>query len=120
MENKTQKIEKWRVEELSLVLNLLTNILKRGDNHDWANVFLHFNQEAQAIISLKMFDLVKLQQLIINIKNCFSGNSSLNSVVLWDKNSEEKTRINQELFQIRTRLLKILKQMEDQTQEYIS
>ncbi|MFB0564564.1 MAG: hypothetical protein ACETWK_02660 [Candidatus Aminicenantaceae bacterium] len=115
-----QKIEKWRVEELSLMLDQLAEILKRGDNCEWANVFYHFHHEAKVIISSEKFDLSKLKKLLTNIKNCFSGISSLNNIVLWHENPEEKVRINQELQQTRVRLLKILAQMKDQTQEYIS
>ena len=44
-----QKIEKWRIQELTYVLNDLAEILKQGNNAEWANVFTHFYYEAQKI-----------------------------------------------------------------------
>jgi hypothetical protein len=115
-----QRIEKWRVEELAMVISRLSDLLKKGDDREWANVFSHFHQESQKIISSKKFNLDDLSRLVINIKNCFSGSSSLNNIILWSENSEEMTRLNQELFQTRARLLKILKDMQDRAAEPIS
>jgi len=115
-----QKLEKWRVKELALVLKQLAVLLKNGDNCEWANVFFHFHLETQIIINSKEFDLDQLKKLLINIKSCFSGISSLMNLILRHENSEEKTRLNQDLHQTRARLLKILTEMEILTIEYIS
>lgn len=115
-----QKIEKWRVEELALVLIQLAELLKKGDNCEWSNVFFHFKDESLKIINSKEFDLDQLKRLLRNINNCFSGASSLKNIVLWHENSEEKKRINQELLQVRARLLKILTEIEIRTVEHIS
>ena len=115
-----QRIEKWRVEELALVISELSDLLRQGDDCEWANVFSHYHQESQKIVSSKEFNIDYLQKLVTNVMNCFSGSSSLNSLVLWHENSEERTRLNQELFQTRARLLKILKDMEDLAVEPIS
>lgn len=115
-----QKIEKWRVEELALVLKQLGDILKRGNDFEWANVFFHFYEESQAINDLEKLDLDNLKKLLRNIKNCFTGVSSLMNLVLWHENSEEKILINEEFPQIRARLLKILNEIEIRTVEYVS
>lgn len=115
-----QKIEKWRIEELTLVLKQLGEVLKKGNNGEWANVFLHFYQEAQFITASKELDLGQVKKLLRNIKNCFSGMSSLQNIVLWHENTEEKILINEEFPQVRARLLKILDEIESRTIEYVS
>lgn len=110
-----QAIEKWRVEELALVISELSDLLRKSDNCDWANVFSHFHQESQKIVSSTEFNLDYLKKLVTNVKNCFSDASSLRNIVLWHENSEERTRLNQELFQTRARLLKILEDIEELT-----
>lgn len=114
-----QKIEKWRLQELSLVLHNLSELLKKGDNREWANVFGHFHHELQKIILKKELDLEPLKRLIYNIKNCFIGLNSFKNLVLWHLNSKEKAKINQEFQHSRARLLKILDDMEQRTIEYI-
>lgn len=113
-----QKIEKWRIEELALVLIELSDLLRKGDNREWANVFSHFHLESQQIHSSKAFNLDELKRLIINIKHCFSSVSSFANIVLWCENSEERTRINQELNLTRSCLLTILNNLERLTTEH--
>lgn len=115
-----QKIEKWRLEELALVLKHLAELLKKGDNRDWATVFFHFHQESQFIIAAQEFNLEQLKKLIMNIKNCYSGTSSFMSLFLRHENEKEKIELNQDLFKVRARLLKIMAELEDRSIEYIS
>ncbi len=115
-----QKIEKWRVKELALILNELALLLKAGNTRDWANVFFHFRDESQKIISKDEFDLDSLSKLVKNIKNCFFGSSSFTNIILRHENSEEKARINQSLYLIRARLLKILMDLEGRLADYIN
>ena len=115
-----QKIEKWRLEELALVLKHLAELLSKGDNREWANVFLHFYQESQYMIASKAFNLEQILKLIRNIKNCYSGASSFMNLVLYHDNEKEKKRFNQDLFKARTRLLKIMAELEDRSVDYIS
>lgn len=115
-----QKIAKWRLEELALVISELSDLLRKGDDYEWANVFSHYHQESQKIVSNKEFNIDHLKKLVTNVKNCFSGASSLNNLVLWNESSEEMSRLNQGLFQTRARLLKILEDMEDLAAEPIS
>lgn len=116
----TQKIEKWRLDELAIVLNHLSELLRKGDNCEWGNVFYHFHIEAQNIISNREFDLELLKKLIQNIKNCFLGLNSFKNLVLWHKNSGENEKVNQDFQHSRSRLFKILEDMEQQTIEYIN
>lgn len=115
-----QKIEKWRIEELALTLNHFGLVLKKGNNSEWANVFLHFYKETQFISASKEFDLDKIKKLLSNIKNCFSGVSSLMNIVLWHENTNEKIWINEEFPQIRSHLLKVINDIESRTKEYVS
>jgi hypothetical protein len=115
-----QKIEKWRVNELALVLNELSLLLEGGKTRDWANVFSHFYDESQKIVSKNEFDSGSLTRLIKNIKNCFLGTSSFTSIILRHENSEEKARINQNLYLTRAHLLRILMDLEKRLVDYIS
>ncbi len=118
MEN-MQKIEKWRVEELSLVLNELTVLLKAGNNSEWANVFSHFYDESKIIVLNKEFDSNSLNKLVKNITNCFERNSSFTSIALKHKNPKEEQKLNQALYLTRARLLRVLKDMEERIIEHI-
>ena len=115
-----QKIEKWRVKELALILNELSLLLKAGNTRDWANVFSHFHDESQKIISKNEFDLDSLNKLVKNIKNCYFGSSSFTNIILRHENSEENARMNQNLYLTRAGLLKILMDLEDRLVDYVS
>lgn len=115
-----QKIEKWRLEELSLVLNRLSELLRKGDHCEWANVFHHFQDESQNILSKNEFDLESLRKLIRNIKNCFQGVSSLKNLILYDLESDESRNINSSFQHTKTCLLKILEEMDKRTTEFIN
>jgi hypothetical protein len=115
-----QKIEKWRLEELALVLKHLVELLNMGDDRDWANVFLHFHQESQYIIASKAANPEQILKLIMNIKNCCPGASSFMNLVLHHENEKEQIRFNQDLFKARQRLLKIMAELEERCVEYIS
>lgn len=115
-----QKIEKWRLEELALVLNKLSELLRKGNHSEWANVFHHFHDEAQKILMKQEFDLALLERLVKNIKNCFLGMSSLRNLILYDLELEESEKINQDFQHSKARLLKILENMAQRTIEYIN
>ncbi len=103
-----QKIEKWRIQELTQVLNHLAAILREGKNSDWANVFDHFAQEAHMIVESERFDLDILQKLVNNIRNCFDGTSSLHGLVLTMENPEKMKELNQEFIQTKGIVFMIL------------
>ena len=115
-----QKIEKWRVKELALILNELALLLKAGNTRDWANVFSHFHDESQRIISKNEFVSDSLDKLVKNIKNCYFGSSSFTNIILRHEDLEEKARINQNLYLTRARLLKTLMDLEDRLVDYIN
>lgn len=115
-----QKIEKWRLEELALVLKHLAELLENGDDREWANVFFHFHQESQGIISSRKFDIEQTMKLVMNIKNCCSVSSSFSNLVLYHENEKEKISLNQDLLKARARLQKILAAIENRGVEYIS
>jgi len=114
-----QKVEKWRVEELALVINELVVLLKAGDNNEWANVFSHFHGESKKIVSQKEFDSDSLNKLVKNINNCFHRSSSFTNIALKHKNPKEEQILNQALYLIRARLLKVLKDIEERITEHI-
>jgi hypothetical protein len=115
-----QKIEKWRIQELSIVLHDLTELLKCGNNTEWANVFKHYHCESQKILLKKEFDLNETKKLLQNIGNCFVGVSSFRNLTLWENDQKQSDQLNREFCQIRSRLLVILAQMENQSIEYVN
>lgn len=115
-----QKIEKWRIQELAHILNDLAEILKQGNNAEWANVFTHFYYESQKILYCKEFRLEELKKLLQNIGNCFIGISSFRNLSLGQDLPAESEILNKEFNKIRSRLLVVLAQMENQAVEYIN
>jgi len=115
-----QKIEKWRVEELSLVLDQLAEFLIKGNNREWANVFLHFDSESRKIIQAEKFDIDELKKLVRNIKNCLSGSCSLIEVELQHENPVEKAMINRKFSEGKALLFSILEDLENRMVEFLS
>ncbi|MBS3818065.1 hypothetical protein KGY73_00955 [bacterium] len=114
-----QKIEKWRIKELALILNQLVQLLKAGNNQEWASVFSHYYHETQQIIHKDHFDWETLRKLVQNIKNCFEGAYSFSGLVLCEEDSGEIKELNKEFFQKRARLFEILLHMEEQGSVYV-
>jgi len=114
-----QKIERWRVEELALLLSETAALFKRGDNSEWANVFNHFHDEAENIISKVEFNVDSLQRLVRNIKNCLSGSHYFNDILLWHEDSEERARTNKDFHLVKARLLNVLNELEKLTTQRI-
>lgn len=114
-----QKIEKWRIKELSLILNQLVHLLKTGNHQEWASVFSHYYQETQHILYKDRFDWENLRKLVQNIKNCFEGAYSFSGLVLMSEGGHKEEELNKEFFQKRARLFQILQQMEEQGSVYI-
>lgn len=114
-----QKIETWRVKELALVLEQLSELLRQGNSYEWANVFSHFHAESQNIISKKEFDVEHVMRLIRNIKNCFHTTSTIRNLTLSSEDTPREVKINHDYHLTKARLLKILEDMEKQTIEHI-
>jgi hypothetical protein len=107
-----QKIEKWRIQELTQVLNQLAALLREGNNSEWAGVFNHFAQEAHAIVQSVQFDLEGLKRLAKNMRSCFDGASTLHSLVLSEDNSKRMEELNQEFIRIKGLLFILLSDIE--------
>jgi len=108
-----QKIERWRIEELSLLLSEISSLLMKGDNSEWANVFSHFHDETKNIISKKEVDLDSLERLVRNIKNYFSMSHSIKDIFLWHEDSKEMEKANQDFYLVQSRLLNVLLELEE-------
>jgi hypothetical protein len=115
-----QKVEKWRILELSQVLGRLSLLLREGDNAEWANVFSHFNEEAQNLASHETFDLSVLKRLTQNIINCFDGTSSLSNLVLMKKDIKQMEILNQDYRDTIRHLFTILASLEEKWTEQIN
>lgn len=107
-----QKIEKWRIQELTQVLNQLAALLREGNNSEWASVFNHFAQEAHEIVQRIQFDLEGLKRLVKNMRSCFDGASTLHSLVLAEENSKKMKELNQEFIRIKGLLFMLLSDLE--------
>jgi hypothetical protein len=111
-----QKVEKWRIQELSLVLDELSILLKQGHDHEWANIMSHFQDEAHKIHSALKLDLNSLKNLISNINNCFTETSHFRALSLRERGSE----MDSEFQKNKARLLRILSEIKYQLTEYPS
>lgn len=114
-----QKIEKWRIKELALVLNELAELLKTGNNPEWANVFYHFQQEAEIIYSKPHFDMDLTKKLVRNIKNCFSGFSSFKNNIPSMDSSGKGIKIIKDFCLSKNRLVEILDAIDSLSEEQI-
>jgi len=115
-----QKIEKWRVEELALLFDLLAALLRAGKNPEWANVFSHFDEEAKLILSAGAFDAGPVKMLVRNIKNCFGADSNFVTLVLEDEEPLIKNALNLDFVQARARLWNALQEMEKRMVEFVN
>jgi len=114
------KVEKWRLQELALILSRLTDLLKLGDNQEWASVFDHYHQEIQAILLTRNYDRETINRHIQNIQNCFSGMSSFKNLILRHDNTSEMSRLNQEFYEEKVRLIEALMDFEKRLQVYVN
>lgn len=114
-----QKIEKWRIKELALVLNELADLLKAGNNREWANVFYHFQKEAETIFEKPHFDGDLTMKLIRNIKNCFSSFTSFKNNIPSMDATGKGIKIIKNFCLTKNRLAQILEDMESQLIEQI-
>lgn len=120
IEEPMQKIEKWRVQELAIVLDHITELLKIGNCREWANVIEHYHKEAQKILSKKEFDIDAIKKLVQNIRHCYKETSFSKNLELWHIKENKNIDLNQEFCQARARLLHIVSEIEMQTVEFIS
>jgi hypothetical protein len=112
------QVEKWRVQELALLLQQLHQLLMKGNNSEWANVFLHFHQEAIEILSRDELNVESLRRLIHNIVNCFDGYHSFTNLSLGSKDSDSGSELNRDFNQAKVRLLAVLSEIDNRTTVY--
>jgi len=114
-----QKVEIWKVKELGLILQNLSELLKKSTHHEWANVFHHYHTETQNILLSSEFNLDHLRRLVQNIKNCFHGLSSLRNLMIQGETPGEDDGLRQDFERGKIRLLKVLEEIEKRTIEYV-
>lgn len=114
------QVEKWRLQELALILRRMMDLLKKGDNQEWASVFDHYIQEVHGILLTRDFQRDTLTRLIQNIQNCFSGMSSFKNLVLRHDNTTQMSRLNQEFYEEKLHLIEALLDFEKRMQVYIN
>jgi len=112
-----QKVEKWRVQELALMLKHFHELLMKGGNNEWANVFLHFHHEATEILSRDDFKLEPLKKLVQNIANGFESFHSVTNLSLGHEDLEAKSEWNRTFQRAKTRLISILTEIDKRTIE---
>lgn len=112
------QVEKWRVQELALLLRQLYTLLMKGNNNEWANVFLHFHQEALEILSQEELSTEALRKLIHNIVNCFDGYHSFTNLSLGSEDSDSGAELNRYFNQTKVRLLTALAEIDNRTTIY--
>ncbi len=112
------RVERWRVQELALLLQQLHKLLLKGNNSEWANVFLHFHQEAIEILSRNELSVEALRRLIHNIVNCFDGYHSFTNLSLGSEDSDSSADLNRDFNRIKVRLLAVLSEIDNRTTVY--
>ena len=112
------RVEKWRIQELALLLQDLHKLLIRGNNSEWANVFLHFHQETIEILSRDELNIEALRRLIHNIVNCFDGYHSFTNLSLGSEDADSGAELNRDLNRAKLRLLSVLSEIDNRTTVY--
>lgn len=112
-----QKIERWRVQELMLVLEQLSEILRKGNHIDWANVFRHYYDESSQILSQHEISTDKLRRLVGNIQNCFTSVDSFRNLRFSDE--AEVSDLSQILLQTKARLFQLIGELRIRMMEYV-
>lgn len=115
-----EKIERWRVEELSLLLSWLACLLKEGFNPEWASVFSHFDEESRRLLAAGPVDCPRLKRLVGNIKACFVPPSSFPSLRLEAATPGEVDDLSVEFLGVKGRLRQALEEMEARLVDYIN
>jgi hypothetical protein len=114
-----QKIERWRIEELTLVLKEMVSLLKRGENREWANVFEHFLLEAEGILLRDAFNLEEFKRLVQNILCCYLEGDSFRSLEIEEGRKDALQDLNQKLNRLKGRLYYLLTDLQSRFVEYI-
>ena len=113
-----QKVENWRIRELSLSVNRLIELLRSGGHVEWANVFTHYRIELENLMVIAPLRETGLKQMIFNLKNCFTGLSSFLNLELQHEKVEIEQRLNRDFIDERAHLFDLLLEMEDRNRDY--
>jgi hypothetical protein len=113
-----QKVEKWRIQELSTSLKHLHELLLKGGNSEWANVFLHFHHEAVELLAGEDFKLDHLKRLVQNIANGFESFHSVTNLSLGREDFEAKSEWTRTFQKAKARLISILTEIDKRTVEF--
>jgi len=112
-------IEKWRIEELALVLKELLGSLHSGENREWANVFEHFLHEAELLLLSDPLQTTACRQLVQNILCCFLEGDSFRRLKLLPGDSENHERQNRSFRRLQARLYHLLTELQSRFVEYV-
>lgn len=114
-----QKVEKWRIKQLESILKDLTTLLLKYHQPEWANVFLHYAEEAQEICLSKRFQLWQLKNLVRNIRFCFKNSQSLYHIPLEIVHHGPQNEIESDLIEEFHQLFQLLAELEERSKETI-
>jgi len=114
-----QKVEKWRIKKLEATLKDITSLLLQYQQAEWANVFLHYAEEAQEIYFSQNFQLWQLNNLIRNIRFCFKNSQSLYRLPQEIIQQEQQSQLESDLIKEFHQLFHLLAELEERSQERI-
>lgn len=113
-----EPLEYWRMQELSLVIQHIAELLKNGGQVEWSGVFAHYNDEILRMQSSEKLDINSLRKLLYNIKNCYTETRSFVYLELDHQNQAVEIQLNKDFFAERARLLNILYELGQRVMEY--
>jgi hypothetical protein len=113
------KIEKWRIEELTLVLSDIVESLQQGENREWANVFSHYFSEAERFLLKDRVHIEEFKRLVHNILCCFLEGDSFRRMVLFPGDSEESLNQNRRFRHQQARLYRLLTDLQTRFVEFV-
>lgn len=114
-----QKIERWRIQELALILKDLVDTLHNSDNRDWANVFEHYLIETERILLRSTFNLEECKRLVRNILCCYLDGDSFRRLEITHEEPDLGARINKDLTRQKAQLYHLLTDLQARFVEYI-
>jgi hypothetical protein len=113
------KIEKWRIDELILVLKNLVETLRQGDNREWAHVFEHFLSESEKINLRSSLQIEEFKRLVHNILCCFLEGDSFRRMSLFPEETTEAQSMNKNFHRQKARLYHLLTDLQSRFVEYV-
>lgn len=117
--NMMPQVEKWRLEELALLFEMLASILRQGRNPEWAGVFGHFGQEARLLLAAEKAEPEELKRLVRNVQNCFHPGRTLPFLALEHADAAAKVALIQEFAEAKSRLELALDDLERRLVDYL-